>query len=381
MNVLVTLSLIFLLATLFPYLFYVLIYLLIQPNPPSLDAPNSLPSVSIVLPTFNESSIIEKKLNDLFSLDYPLDKLELVVIDSSTDDTPAIISSFFRDVKTIQLTLIQESERRGLAVALNEAYSAATHDIVIKTDCDSLLDPSCLKKVVSHFSDENVGAVTGTNAEVIGGSKVESGYRNIQSYIQLLESHFDSTFIFHGPFSAFRKNCIVPITEDSLADDTELALNIRKQNFKVLFDPNIKFKEAAHSAFWKRRLQKDRRAVGLVKVLLQNKNLLYKCGLYGSFVLPFNWWFLILSPWFVFLSLLSATMAIFSVSPSMTAIALLIFLASMWLGQKDSLGPLQIFYSLFDTQVSLLRSHLLLLSKKDMDGMWDVDSNLREMMQ
>lgn len=381
MDALVTLSLIFLLATFLPYLFYVLLFFLIRPDPPSPNKPQSFPPVSIILPTFNESSIIKKKLEDLFSLDYPLDKIELVVIDSSTDETPTIISSFFKNIKTTQLILIKESKRRGLAVALNEAYAAATHDIVIKTDCDSLLDPSCLKEAVSHFSDRSVGAVTGTNMEVIGGSKVESGYRNVQSYIQLLESHLDSTFIFHGPFSAFRKKCIVPVTEDSLADDTELALNIRRQNFKVLFDPNIKFKEAAHSAFWKRRLQKDRRAVGLVKVLLQNKDLLGKSGLYGSFILPFNWWFLILSPWFVLLSIFSILLTIFLASPVSAMVVLLALLISMWLGQKDSLGPFQIFYSLFDTQVSLLRSHLILLTKKDTDGTWDADPNLREMMQ
>ena len=381
MDALVTLSLIFLLATFLPYLFYVLLFFLIRPDPPSPNKPQSFPPVSIILPTFNESSIIKKKLEDLFSLDYPLDKIELVVIDSSTDETPTIISSFFKNIKTTQLILIKESKRRGLAVALNEAYAAATHDIVIKTDCDSLLDPSCLKEAVSHFSDRSVGAVTGTNMEVIGGSKVESGYRNVQSYIQLLESHLDSTFIFHGPFSAFRKKCIVPVTENSLADDTELALNIRRQNFKVLFDPNIKFKEAAHSAFWKRRLQKDRRAVGLVKVLLQNKDLLGKSGLYGSFILPFNWWFLILSPWFVLLSIFSILLTIFLASPVSAMVVLLALLISMWLGQKDSLGPFQIFYSLFDTQVSLLRSHLILLTKKDTDGTWDADPNLREMMQ
>ena len=381
MDALATLSSVFLLATFLPYLFYVLLFFLIRPDSSPLDTPQSLPSVSIVLPTFNESSIIEKKLKDLFSLDYPLDKIELVVIDSSTDETPTIISSFFKNIKTTRLILIKESERRGLAVALNEAYAAATHDIVIKTDCDSLLDPSCLKKAVSHFSDDTVGAVTGTNMEVIGGSKVESGYRSVQSCIQLLESHLDSTFIFHGPFSAFRKKCIVPVNEDSLADDTELALNIRRQNFKVLFDPNIKFKEAAHSAFWKRRLQKDRRAVGLVKVLLQNKDLLGKFGLYGSFILPFNWWFLILSPWFVLLSISSILLTIFSVSPTSAIVVLSASLISMWFGQKDSLGPLQILYSLFDTQVSLLRSHLILLTKKDTDGTWEVDPNLREMMQ
>ena len=142
MDALVTLSLVFLLATFLPYLFYVLLFFLIRPDPSSLDTPQSLPPVSIILPTFNESSIIEKKLKDLFSLDYPLDKIELVVIDSSTDETPTIISSFFKNIKTTRLILIKESERRGLAVALNEAYAAATHDIVIKTDCDSLLDPS-----------------------------------------------------------------------------------------------------------------------------------------------------------------------------------------------------------------------------------------------
>ena len=70
MDALVTLSLIFLLATFLPYLFYVLLFFLIRPDPPSPNKPQSFPPVSIILPTFNESSIIKKKLEDLFSLDY-----------------------------------------------------------------------------------------------------------------------------------------------------------------------------------------------------------------------------------------------------------------------------------------------------------------------
>ena len=381
MNIWATLSILLSTLALIPYAVYTLIFLFTLPKSIQLKQNHYVPTVSIVLPTFNESSIIEKKLNNLCSLDYPLDKIEVVVVDSSTDTTREIISSFFNSIEFPKLKLIKEPKRAGLAIALNMAYSETSNDIVIKTDCDSLLDRNSIKAAVANFSNANVGAVTGTNSKVIGGSKVESDYRNIQFYVQLLESHFDSTFIFHGPFSAFRRNCIVPVEKDSLADDTELALKIRRQNLRVVFDPNIKFQEASHSSFWKRRMQKDRRAMGLVQVLLRNKDMVGNYGLYGRFVIPSNWWFLIISPWIIFLSMASIAIAIFSIKPLFILPLVFLIIFSIWLGQKDSLGPLQMPYALFDTQVSLLRSHLLLLTKKNVDGIWEVDPTLRELFK
>lgn len=360
-----------------PYVVYLTLYYLKRPTGSPADKEPWEPTVSIVLPTYNEESIVESKLEDILELDYPMEKIELVVVDSSDDSTPELIRSFFEKREAPELTLIREEGRRGLAVALNEAYAAASNEVVVKTDCDSRVAPDALREAIANLANPEVAAVTGRNAEVLGGSKVERGYRDIQAMIQTLESYLDSTFIFHGPFSAFKRDAIVPIDEDSVADDTELALKIRKHGGRVIFDPAIQYKEAAHSDFGKRRQQKDRRAMGLIRLLWRQHDMLGGYGNYGQVVLPFNWWFIVVSPWLLLSAFIFATLAMLFISgplvlmfPAMAAIFVL-------LGSRDDLGPLQPLYSLLDTQVSLARAAVALLWDEG-NGTWDIDEELRE---
>ena len=122
-----------------PYLAFGALYVLVSPGGPPAPKEPAHPTVSIVLPTYNESRIVEKKLAGLVDLDYPMEQVEVVVVDSSDDETPVLIRDFFADREHPSLTLIEEEERRGLAPALNEAYAAATNEMVVKTDCDSVV--------------------------------------------------------------------------------------------------------------------------------------------------------------------------------------------------------------------------------------------------
>ncbi|WP_181686628.1 glycosyltransferase [Halorhabdus salina] len=379
MNIVVAATIAIVVVTGFPYLVYTGLYAAIRPSGSPAAKRESEPPVSIVLPTYNEADIVETKLDDLFALEYPMEKIEVVVVDSSDDETPELIESYFDrhadDGPT--LNLLREDERRGLAPALNDAYAAAENEMVVKTDCDSKLSSDVLREAAANLADPDVAAVTGRNVEVLGGSEVEAGYRGVQAHIQTIESHLDSTLIFHGPFSAFENDAIVPIDPNSLADDTELALKIRRQGGRVIFDPAVRYKEASHSEFVKRRKQKDRRGMGLIRLLVQHRDALFRYGAYGRVVLPFNWWFMIVSPWLVALDMLAVTAGAVSLVgwPGMGVLAALG--GFIWLGQRDILGPLQVVYSIFDTQVSLLRASVELLRGKG-DGTWDVDSELRE---
>lgn len=361
-----------------PYLAYLGLYWLLDPEGSPAEKHEVEPTVSIVLPTYNEAGIVESKLEELVALDYPMEKVEVVVVDSSDDETPDLVESFFEARGAPELTLIREEERRGLAMALNDAYAAAENEMVVKTDCDSRIADDALRVAAANLSDPGVGAVTGRNADVLGGSAVEEGYRGIQAKIQTLESHLDSTLIFHGPFSAFENDEIVPIDPDSIADDTELALKIRKNGKRVLFDPEIRYKEAAHSAFRKRRKQKDRRAMGLIRLLWRQREMVGGYGNYGRAVLPFNWWFMLVSPWLVMGSLLVASLGIVGVAGPVGLVVPLGVVAFGVAGARDRLGSLQAAYSLFDTQVSLFRASLKLLAGEG-DGTWEIDAELREL--
>ena len=361
-----------------PYLGYLLLYAVVRPSGSPVEKRPIEPTVSIVLPTYNEAGIVERKLDDLHRLDYPVEKLDLVVVDSSDDETPTRIREYADEHETFpELTLIEEEERRGLAPALNDAYAAAEGEIVVKTDCDSMLTESTLREAIANFADEDVDVVTGRNVEVPGGSDVESGYRDVQGHVQALESHLDSTLIVHGPFTAFRNRAIVPLDPNSLADDTELALKIRRNGGRVIFDPDVHYKEASHSDFSKRRTQKDRRAMGLIRLLAQHRDALFRYGRYGRIVLPFNWWFMIVSPWLLLATILLVTASAVAVVGPVGAVVLAPLIAFVWLGQADRLGPVHPLYALFDTQVSLLIAGVRLL-RTDSDGTWEIDSELRD---
>jgi cellulose synthase/poly-beta-1,6-N-acetylglucosamine synthase-like glycosyltransferase len=360
-----------------PYVIYLLLAKAWNPQGSPADKHQAEPTVSIVLPTYNEERIVENKLRDIVSLDYPMAKIEIVVVDSSDDDTREIVREFFTDREAPELVLLEEDERRGLAPALNDAYAAASNEMVVKTDCDSKLAPDTLREAAANLADPDVGAVTGRNVDVLGGSDVEEGYRDVQATIQTLESHLDSTLIFHGPFSAFQNDEIVPIDPDSIADDTELALKIRKNGKRVVFDPAIRYKEASHSEFGKRRSQKDRRAMGLIRLLLRNWEMLGRYGLYGSVVLPFNWWFMLVSPWLLASTIgLMTVFGVFIAGPLGLVVPVGLGLFTL-LGSKDKLGSAQPVYAVFDTQVSLLLASVMLW-RGEGSAVWDIDEELRE---
>lgn len=336
---------------------------------------NIRPGVSIVIPTYNEEMLIGKKLENIFELDYPPELIEIVIIDSSSDRTPEIIKEYQKRYKCIYLIT---DKREGLANALNKAYAFAGNEIVIKTDCDSMLAKNVLQKVASDFGDPEIGGVTGKQ-KVINESEVEVGYRSLQSRVQIVESWIDSTIIFHGPFSAFRKKLIKPIDPDSVADDSELAVKVRKQGFRAIIDPEIIFYEASQSAFFKRRMQKDRRGKGLIRLLLRHKDVLFnpKYGNYGRIIFPMNYFMMIFSPYLLLLLFSISFYILYQFDSIIAACSFLILLLFVYLGQANKLHAFEPIYSFLDTQISLLVGGLSLIFGKDTGGTWEVDQELR----
>ena len=324
---------------------------------------------------YNEELLIAKKLENIFKMEYPKELIEIVIIDSSNDCTPEIIKEYQKKHNNINLI---SQERSGLATALNTAYAAAQNEIVIKTDCDSMLAKDTLKKVSSDFGDPEIGGVTGKQV-VINESKVEVGYRSLQSRVQIAESWVDSTIIFHGPFSAYRKKLIKPIDPDSLADDSELAIKVRKQGYRTVLDPEILFYEASQSTFFKRRNQKDRRGKGLIRLLLRHKDVLFnpEYGNYGNIVLPMNYFMMILSPYLILLLFAISFYLLFQYDQMIAAWTFFLLVLFIYLGQANKLYKLEPAYSFLDTQISLLVGGLSLIFGKESGGTWEVDQELR----
>ncbi|MEM2291976.1 MAG: glycosyltransferase [Nitrososphaerota archaeon] len=262
-----------------------------------------LPKVSLVVATYNEEGLIKKKIENILSLDYPKDLMEVIFVDSSTDNTRKIIKEF-KEHSPLKIVLVEEEKRKGLASALNLGYEKATGDIIIKSDCDIPLKENAIKEIVKYFSDPKVGAVSG-RVVVSNPSGLEMGYRTIFERLRLAEANLDSTYLFN-PFCAFRKELIEPIDAKSVADDAELALKIRKKGYQTVYSPEAIAYESSPVSISERIKQKSRRAQGHIRLIFQNLDVLFnpKYGKFGIVIFPANFFMMILSPWLILAALI-----------------------------------------------------------------------------
>jgi len=360
-----------------PYSIYLGLSLLFAPSTSPAQKGSAVETVSIVLPTYNEEAIIEQTLSNLIKLSYPNDALEIIVTDSSTDRTPALVKKFAAEHPSVPIRILHEDERSGVATAVNRAVAAADGEIIFRTDCDSTVGSDAIRHAVANLQDDRFGAVTGRQAEVLGGSQVETDYRSLQARNQALESTMDSTFIIHGPCFAFRRAFFRPIAADSLADDTEIAVNIRRQGKRIAFDPDMEFAEVGVSGLRGRRQRKDRRAMGLLQLLSRHRNMLGRYGLYGRVVLPFNWWFLVVAPWLSVVALVCFIGGLGLLFAPLGVVALGALGVFAWMGQQDQLGPLQPMYAVFDSNLSLVLASIRLYREAG-DGLWEIDTESRD---
>jgi cellulose synthase/poly-beta-1,6-N-acetylglucosamine synthase-like glycosyltransferase len=261
---------------------------------------NYQPLVSIVIPTMNEEKIIEKRLQNILEMDYPREKLEVVFVDNSNDATPQIIKNYQKNYPFIKLL---KQQKQGFNNALNQGYSAANGEIVIKSDCTAFPLPDALTNIVSNFADGNIGAVCGVHIFPEDKESVEKEFKDIQYKIQQAETYLHSSLVSHGAFGAYRKDLIPKLREEITADDSEVVINVVRHGYRAVVDSNVKCIEKEPQSFRERIEQKNRRAAGVIRVILSNLDILFnrKYGAFGLIIFPIEFFILILTPILVFL--------------------------------------------------------------------------------
>ncbi|MCW4005726.1 MAG: glycosyltransferase [Candidatus Bathyarchaeota archaeon] len=257
------------------------------------------PTVSIVVPTHNEKTIIAKKIENFLSLNYPQDKMEIIFADDSNDETPQIIAEYAKKHSCVHL--LQFKERMGYSPSMIAGVKSAKGEITVLGDAGSFLDSEALNRLVVHFQNPKVGAVTGNDVilnvdEQIG--KSESLYQKIYNYIRTAETKMDSTLYIKGEATAVRSELIKDFDNCFETFDTAVGLFIRQKGFRTVYDPNVKFYEYAAASRNDRVKQKTIRAANLIRVLTRFKHMMFKreYGKYGSIILPLNFAMLSIVP-------------------------------------------------------------------------------------
>jgi len=281
-----------------------------SPRPPSRRMTQVVPTVSLVIPTYNEASIIRQKLENVLQLDYPREKFEVVVVDSaSNDETGNIVKKFAADHgREINIVLIEQPVRRGKSEAINEALRSIRSEIIVLTDADVTFPPRSVWKLVENFDRAEIGAVSGVEVPVGGKSfltGVEVDYRRIYTAIRMAEAETDTPFMCESELSAYRRALLEPLRPGVVCDDVELTVMVRSRGFKALYAPDVSFLETEAGKLGPKLQHKLRRGMNNQHALLQNSKVLFNrsLGKYGTIVFPFEFFVHIVSPVLLTLSL------------------------------------------------------------------------------
>lgn len=220
-----------------------------------------LPAISLIFPAYNEEAHLPEKIANTREIDYPQDKLEvLVVSDGSTDGTNEIL----HNLHDANFHAILLPERKGKYNALNAAVKTASHDLLVFCDATTLFAPGAIMNLVRHFRDPRIGIVAG--ALHFRGTdefrQTEGVYWKYESIIRLMEARLGLALSASGAIYALRRQCYPKLTADDVIEDCLIPMYARRLGYRVLYDPEAVGYEIPPSSVEGEFSRKVRFAVG-----------------------------------------------------------------------------------------------------------------------
>ena len=205
----------------------------------------SRPTVTWIVPCFNEETVILSKIENLLALDYPKNKLEVILItDGSTDRTVEYAKSH-KEVK-----VLHQDTRAGKAAAENRAMKFAKGEIIVFNDANTIVSSNALKQMIKHYADPQVGGVSGAKGILVdqkdtAASEGEGLYWKYESMIKNADSNFNSLMGAAGELVSFRSELVMDLPEDTILDDFMQSFNILKQGYIMIYEPKAKAEETS----------------------------------------------------------------------------------------------------------------------------------------
>ena len=233
------------------------------------------PPVSIILAARNEAHHLAMRIENLLSLDYPRERLQIVVAsDGSTDDTQAVLEPFGARVTAVYLPTV------GKAHALNAAVASARHDILVFADARQRFAPDAIRALVAPLSDPEVGGVCGelildceSGADTSSIGEGVGGYWRYEKWLRRHESLVGSTMGATGAIYALRREYWQPLPADTILDDVLAPMRAVLASARVVFAGGAcAFDSAVPAATELRR--KIRTLAGNYQILWQEPRLL-----------------------------------------------------------------------------------------------------------
>lgn len=203
------------------------------------------PSVSVVIAARNERDTIEAKVDGCLHLDYPPERLEVVVsLDGPSDGTDRVVRSCAAGSAGCRLRVVASERREGKAAALNRGVEAASGEVLVFCDARQRLEPGSVRELVANLADPAVGAVTGELLLEDGsGRQAADGvglYWRYEKALRAMESRIHSTVGATGALYAVRRELYEPLPAGAILDDVIVPMRAVLAGHRTVFEPRAR---------------------------------------------------------------------------------------------------------------------------------------------
>jgi cellulose synthase/poly-beta-1,6-N-acetylglucosamine synthase-like glycosyltransferase len=254
--------------------------------------PTRYPSVSIIVPCWNEESTLSKTVHSLLNLNYPKDKLDILIIDDGSTDNTFSVAKTFEQYQNVR---VFKKENGGKHTALNFGLTHSTSEFVGCLDADSYVEKDALKNIVLVFeSDVDLMAVT-PSVKIFEPKSIIQLIQSVEYiwaiFLRKMLSYMGAIYVTPGPFSIFKREVFAqvgPYREAHKTEDMEMAMRMQKNKMKIGNAHNATIYTSAPDSLKKLYKQRLRWTYGFIKNASDYRFMFFKkeYGNLGLLVLP-----------------------------------------------------------------------------------------------
>src|ERR1700733_6441738 len=265
------------------------------------------PSVSLLVAAYNEAAVIADKIRNSLALDYPAEKLEIVVASDGSEDATAEIVRSFEAESGGRVRLLNYPQNRGKTAVLNDAIRELRGDIVAFSDATSMLAADSLRILVQSFNDPHVGAASGVY-RLLKKDQAQLGaqediYWKYETFLKVQEARLGAFTGAHGSLFAIRRALYPFPSENTINDDFTIPMRILERGHRVAYEPAaVAFEEAHEMEGFSRRV---RITAGNIEQLREIKGLLWPPRPFVLFCLLSHKTGRLIVPVFMFIALIA----------------------------------------------------------------------------
>ena len=226
------------------------------------DVVGELPSVSLIVPAYDEEEVIADKVANALALDYPRERLQIIVASDGSSDTTA------ERARAAGADLALELPAGGKVAALNAGAAQATGEILAFSDANSTWAPDALRRLVAPFADPKVGYVCGQVRFLDpGGNNMEGAYWRYEMAVREMESGLGGVTAGNGAIYAVRRNAYIPLTPSG-SHDLSFPFALAKRGLRSLYAPAARAEEKMVPTLEGEFARKRRMMVGLWDIVV-----------------------------------------------------------------------------------------------------------------